>query len=212
MKISYPNRIALPPALFFSQMKHPYPLKSLSVVEVWVVFLACLVVFHNSAFSQIPHLPTEKATKSTCTDQNLETITAKLLQDLPNYANRATQRARRRSRSSDLYSYMLVAGKPDFTPLPLNSGSYSANTTNSSTSEVKQIFFTTLERQYFSGKAVEVQQYHWLFLTKTNNGWRLVIMFSQIDLDAAKQLRSPPRDSSKSAIAQGIITWLRDCQ
>ncbi|AFY35031.1 hypothetical protein [Calothrix sp. PCC 7507] len=206
--------------LISSRMKHPYPLWALSVVEVWLVsvvevwavFLPGFLLVHNSAFSQNPPLPTEKGVKSACIDQNLETITTQLLQNLPNYANRATQRARRRSRSSDLYSYMLVAGRPEFTPLPLNPGGYSDNTTNSSTSGVEQVFFTTLERQYLNSKAVEVQQYHWLFLTKTSSGWRLVMMFSQIDVDAAKQLRSPPRDSSKSAIAQGISAWLRDCQ
>ena len=44
------------------------------------------------------------------------------MRDLPSYANRASQRARRLQRKTDVYSYMSVAGKPDFTPLPLNSG------------------------------------------------------------------------------------------
>lgn len=166
----------------------------------------------NSAFSQPPSLITERGIKSVCSEQNLETLTTRLLQDLPSYANRATQRARRRSRRSDLFSYMLVAGRPEFTPLPLNPGSDSANSGNSSTPGVEQVFFTTLERQYIGGKAVELQEFHWLLLTKSSSGWRLVMMFSQTGLDSAKQLRSPPRDSSKSAIAQGINTWLRDCQ
>jgi hypothetical protein len=50
--------------------------------------------------------------KSLCSEQNLETLTIQLLQDLPSYTNRASQRARRLSRSSDIYSYMLVAGRP----------------------------------------------------------------------------------------------------
>jgi hypothetical protein len=166
----------------------------------------------NSAFSQNPSLVTQRRVKSACINQNLETITTQLLQDLPSYANRATQRARRRSRSSDFFSYVLAAGRPEFTPLPLNPGSENANTGNSSTSGVEQVFFTTLERQYVGGKAIESQEFHWLLLAKTSSGWRLVMMFSQTGLDSAKQLRSPPRDSSKSAIAQGINTWLRDCQ
>ncbi|BDI16575.1 hypothetical protein ANSO36C_23770 [Nostoc cf. commune SO-36] len=52
--------------------------------------------------------------KSLCSEQNLETLTIQLLQDLPSYTNRASQRARRLRRSSDVYSYMLVAGRPEF--------------------------------------------------------------------------------------------------
>jgi hypothetical protein len=168
--------------------------------------------FDNSAFSRHPSSLAQKGEKSLCSQQKLEILTTQLLQDLPNYANRATQRARRRSRKSDLFSYMLMAGRPEFTPLPLNPGGYSANADDNSTSGVEQVFFTTRERQYIGGKAVELQQFHWLLLTKTPNGWRLVMMFSQTGLDSAKQLQSPPRDSSKSAIAQAINTWLRDCE
>lgn len=146
-----------------------------------------------------------------CSDQNLEILTTQLLRDLPSYANRATQRARRLSRKGDVYSYMLVAGKPDFTPLPLNSEEYSADAPKSAASGVEQVFFTTLERQYTGKKAVELQQFHWLLLTKAKSGWRLVMMFTQTGA-YPKQPPSPPRDSSNGAIAQGVKAWLRDCQ
>ncbi|MDZ8224572.1 hypothetical protein [Nostoc sp. ChiVER01] len=150
--------------------------------------------------------------KSLCSEQNLETLTIQLLQDLPSYTNRASQRARRLSRSSDVYSYMLVAGRPEFIPLPLNLEEYSANASKSSASGIEQVFFTTLERQYIGKKAVELQEFHWLLLTKTKIGWRLVMMFSQTGSYSAQQPLSPPRDSSNGNIAQGIKTWLRDCQ
>ncbi|BBD67796.1 hypothetical protein NIES4072_49060 [Nostoc commune NIES-4072] len=150
--------------------------------------------------------------KSLCSEQNLETLTIQLLQDLPSYTNRASQRARRLSRSSDVYSYMLVAGRPEFTPLPLNLEEYSADASKSSASGVEQVFFTTLERQYIGKKAVELQEFHWLLLTKTKIGWRLVMMFSQIGSYSGQQPVSPPRDSSKGTVAQGVKTWLRDCQ
>jgi hypothetical protein len=149
--------------------------------------------------------------KSLCSEQNLETFTTQLLQDLPSYTNRASQRARRLRRSSDVYSYMLVAGRPEFTPLPLNLEEYSA-ASKSSASGVEQVFFTTLERQYIGNKAVELQEFHWLLLTKTQIGWRLVMMFSQIGSYPAQQPISPPRDSSNGTVAQGVKTWLRDCQ
>ncbi|MEH2236545.1 MAG: hypothetical protein V7K30_10000 [Nostoc sp.] len=150
--------------------------------------------------------------KSLCSEQNLETLTVQLLQDLPSYTNRVSQRARRLSRSGDVYSYMLVAGRPEFTPLPLNLEEYSADAAKSSASGVEQVFFTTLERQYIGKKAVELQEFHWLLLTKTTTGWRLVMMFSQIASHSAQQPLSPPRDSSNGAIAQAVNAWLRDCQ
>ncbi|BAY76124.1 hypothetical protein NIES25_25730 [Nostoc linckia NIES-25] len=150
--------------------------------------------------------------KSLCSEQDLETLTTRLLQDLPSYTNRAIQRARRRSRSADLYSYMLVAGRPEFTPLPLNLEEYSKDAPESSASGVEQVFFTTLQRQYIGKTAVELQEFHWLLLTKTSSGWRLVMMFSQTGSYSEKQPPSPPRDSSNGAIAQGVKAWLRDCQ
>ncbi|MEH2433171.1 MAG: hypothetical protein V7K25_02785 [Nostoc sp.] len=150
--------------------------------------------------------------KSFCSEQNLETLTIQLLQDLPSYTNRASQRARRLRRSSDVYSYMLVAGRPEFIPLPLNLEEYSADASKSSASGVEQVFFTTLERQYIGKKAVELQEFHWLLLTKTKIGWRLVMMFSQIGSYSGQQPLSPPRDSSNGTVAQGVKTWLRDCQ
>ncbi|MBN3922077.1 MAG: hypothetical protein HWQ37_02560 [Nostoc sp. NMS4] len=150
--------------------------------------------------------------RSLCSEQNLETLTIQLLQKLPSYTNRASQRARRLSRSSQVYSYMLVAGKPEFTPLPLNLEEYSADASKSATSGVEQVFFTTLERQYIGKKAVELQEFHWLLLTKTQSGWQLVMMFSQAGSHSEQQPLSPPRDSSNGTIAQGVKTWLRDCE
>lgn len=206
---------------------------------LWFIAYSCCLVLatstHNSAYpvGDAPYVATPMLTlaafskssrssvysttqaqrreKSVCSEQKLEILTTQLLRDLPNYANRATQRARRRSRSTDLFSYMLTAGRPEFQPLPLNPGGYSTNAGDHTASGVEQVFFTTLERQYIGGKAVELQQFHWLLLTKTQIGWRLVMMFSQTGLDSEKQIQSPPRDTSKSAIAQAINTWLGDC-
>jgi hypothetical protein len=150
--------------------------------------------------------------RSLCSEQNLETLTIQLLQDLPSYSNRASQRARRLRRSSDVYSYMLLAGRPEFAPLPLNLEKYSSDAAKSSASGVEQVFFTTLERQYIGKKAVELQEFHWLLLTKTKAGWQLVMMFSQIGSYSAQQPVSPPRNSSNGTVAQGVNAWLRDCQ
>lgn len=159
-----------------------------------------------------PQKQTIAAKKSSCPNQNIEALTTGLLRDLPSYANRASQRARRLSRATDVYSYMVVAGKPEFAPLPLNSNEYTADSLKTASVGVEQVFFTTLERQYTAGKAVQLQQFHWLFLTKTKSDWRFVMMYSQTGLHPNNQPPTPPRDSSNGDIAQAVNAWLRDCQ
>lgn len=146
-----------------------------------------------------------------CSDQTLETLTTQLLRDLLSYANRVTQRARNLKRAVDVYSYVLVAGKPEFAPLPLNPSGFSSDELTTSEG-VEQVFFTTLERQYISRKAVQLQLFHWLFLTKTTNGWRVVMMFSQTGYYSANKPPTPPRDSTNGVVAQAVNLWLRDCQ
>lgn len=190
-----------------------------SSVHVSVVLVAAFGILltnnaDNSAFSQT--LKTSPATNRSetfvCSDKNLATLTTQMLADLPSYVNRASQRGRRLRRSSDVYSYMVLAGRPEFQPLPLNS--FSGNLAEpKSTDAVEQVFFTTLARQYADGKAIELEEFHWAFLTKTQQlGWRLVLMFTQTDGYPKQQPPTPPRDSSNSTVAQGIKAWLRDCQ
>ncbi|MBW4561219.1 MAG: hypothetical protein KME32_08665 [Mojavia pulchra JT2-VF2] len=190
--------------------------------RLWLIcgfWLAIANSFDNSAFSQniTPSPSTQRGVDSNkvesfCSQQDLETLITQLLRDLPSYSNRISQRARRLRRSADIYSYMQVAGRPEFIPLPLNPGGYTADNSKSTASGVEQVFFTTLERQYIDQKAIELQQFHWLFLTKTQSGWRLVMMFTQTGSYPKRQPPSPPRDSSNSAIAQAINAWLRDCE
>ncbi|MDZ7959957.1 MAG: hypothetical protein RMY34_19080 [Aulosira sp. DedQUE10] len=183
--------------------------------SLWLIACSFWLIIVNSvdnlAFSQNLSVPKDKV-RSACTEQNVESLTTWLLRDLPSYTNRVTQRARRLSRSSEVYSYMLLAGRPEFTPLPLNPGIDTPEAAKSAASGVDQVFFTTLERQYLGRKAVELEEFHWLLLTKTQNGWRLVMMFTQTDSSVPGQPVSPPRDSSNSATAQAIKIWLRDCQ
>ncbi|MEA5580122.1 hypothetical protein VB620_02065 [Nodularia harveyana UHCC-0300] len=175
--------------------------------RLWLIACGFWLLAANTLFSLTHKATATTSLSSVCSAQSLENLTPQLLHDLPSYANRVTQRARRRSRSSDIYSYMLVAGKPEFAPLPLNTDPRKSTTTG-----IEQVFFTTLERQYIAGKPVESQQFHWVLLTKGNTGWRLVMMFTQIGADSQEQLISPPRDSSNGVVAQAVKTWLRDCR
>ena len=154
--------------------------------------------------------PVNLEISNSCSEQSLETLTAKLMLDIPGYTNRVIQRSRRLSRNFETFSYILVAGKPEFESLPLNPGIDYGN--NYKAAGVKQIFFTTLERKYINKKPVELQEFHRLFLTKTNIGWTVVMMFSQTSEYPVKPPLAPPRNSSHGAIAQGVKLWLQDCQ
>ncbi|MBD2597834.1 hypothetical protein H6G74_26425 [Nostoc spongiaeforme FACHB-130] len=191
-------------------MKKSFPYTPTSLLPL-ITSTFCLIIAHtvdNTAFSQTAGINVN----SVCREKNIETLTTQLLRDLPSYSNRASQRARRRARSSDLFSYMLLAGRPEFQPLPLNPASDDINEQKSANSKVEQVFFTTLERQYIENKAIELQEFHWLFLTKNQNGWYLVTMLTQTGTSRNQQPPTPPRDSSNGTVAQGIKAWLRDCR
>lgn len=144
----------------------------------------------------------------TCPD-DLETLTQLLLRDLPSYANRVSARSRHAAPSVELFGHVLVAGKPEFTPLTLGPGPY---TSTSEPTELDQLFFTTLERQYVANQERLIQYYHWLFLAKTDAGWWFGLMVSRISGYPENQPQSPPRDSSEGVIARAIRLWLRDCR
>jgi hypothetical protein len=144
---------------------------------------------------------------ASCPD-DIETLTVLLLRDLPSYANRVSQRARNRERSLNVAGYVLLAGRPEFEPLSLGPGEYTPTAPEDSPT---QVFFTTLERQYVAGAAVQFQHYHWLFLTQTESGWRFVLMLSQIG-SPPDEPASPPTDTSNGVIGRAIQIWLRDCR
>jgi hypothetical protein len=139
---------------------------------------------------------------------NIETLTDQLLKDLPSYSNRVIQRSRLLPQEIDTFSYILLAGRPEFEPLKIESNQY--DPVFEETTE--QIFFTTLERRYFQGKLNQVQSYHWLFLTQTTTGWKLVMLFSQLGSGLENQPPLPPQETSFGVIGQGVKLWLRDCE
>lgn len=132
----------------------------------------------------------------------------RLIPDLPSYANRISQRARRKSRSVDPAAYVLLAGRPELSPLPIEAYSQGVSEPDPA---LQQLFLTTLERQYFTRYIVDLQHYHWIFLVRTQNGWRLAMMFSRIG-NAPDKPPAPPRETSDGVIAEAIEEWLRDCQ
>lgn len=133
------------------------------------------------------------------------TLVRQLLRDLPSYANRA------HTLLGIPNQYVVVASQPEFQPLPLGPGQRAAQVEQAVDPEDPyQIFFTTLERSYQDGKLVRLQEYHWLFLTRSQRGWRLALLYSMIGPYTTEGPPLPPRDSSEGSLAYAIRTWLRD--
>lgn len=169
--------------------------------------IACfsLLSFHSLAWGEQP--PADLIRPPIQCPTDLSTLIPLLLRDLPSYANRVSQRAYTNFRTADLPGYVIVASRPEYEPLSLNS-----ERSPSLEDQPSQVFFTTLERQYVSGKPVSLQHYHRLFLVETQDGWQLALMFSTLGNYPADQPPTPPQDTSQGVIAQAIRLWLRDCR
>ncbi len=141
----------------------------------------------------------------------VEPLAALMLRDLPGYANRVIVRSRTRYPAISSLDSIITAGRPEFLPLPLTSGTFSTIPGSQNASDLRQVFITTLERQNVAGTAIELQQFHWLFLTKTESGWRLALMFTRTGVTSVEPPITPPRESSQGVIGQAVRTWLRDC-
>jgi hypothetical protein len=87
---------------------------------------------------------------------------------------------------------------------------------------LQQVFFTTLERQYWRNQMVSLQNYHWLFLVQNQDGWYLGLLYSSLGRYpsgdgplspvASQRAPTPPEESSDGIIGQAIRLWLRDCR
>jgi hypothetical protein len=149
----------------------------------------------------------EVAAESNTCPENLEQLTNLLVRDLPSYANRPIQK--RRKLTDPVYSSILAASRPDFKSIEIASREYPPHFPQSAPT---QVFITTLERQYTGIKAAELQQFHWLFLVKTQMGWRLANLYSRTGTTrGAESPTTPPIESSKTSIGEAIRLWLDNC-
>lgn len=142
--------------------------------------------------------------KSTCPEnsEDLEILMADLILNLPGYVNREIQRDRQ-SNEDYLERNIVIAGRPEFEPLPIDDMVFFQENIN-------QIFLTTLERQYRDSQVVELQKFHWLFMRKSQRQWELVNMFS-IEESLLGNLPPQLEDSSNGVFARGIRVWLKGC-
>jgi hypothetical protein len=142
-----------------------------------------------------------------CPD-DVKDLTALLLKDLPAYSNRVIQRTQDLNQRAGIENYIITASEGEFEPLNLPRLQYD----QIDNQDPEQIFFTLLERQYINRQIVDIETYHWLFLTKTDSGWRTVILFSRFGNSAENQPPAPPRETTDGIIGRGVQLWLRDCR
>ena len=207
--LSFVNFLATNNTVLLAAQKPITKLQAIRLSQLQAIRLSHQQTTNNqqqTTNNQQPTTNNKQPTTNCPTD--LETLTVRMLKDLPNYANRVIQRGRRLERDLDIFSYILVAGRPEFEPLDLGSSQYKPVFPDST----EQMFFTTLEREHGGINSAVIENYHWLFLTETSSGWRLVMMFSRLGSSSPDFPLSPVLDSSNSAIAEGIRIWLRDCR
>jgi len=188
---------------------------SIPFIRLGLGLLASLLLGQSGAIAS--DFPPPRDSGSCPTD--LDTLLPYVLRDLPSYANRVIQRSRVRSRSEDISGYILLASPPDLDDLPFALSESPFPETllpqegdSPSSDSVRQVFFTTLERQYGISGFAQLQAHHRAFLTPTNQGWQLVLMQSSLQAYPGTSPPAPPRDNSYGVIAQALQLWFRDCQ
>ncbi len=143
--------------------------------------------------------------------QDIEPLVARMLLDLPGYANRVIARSRSVA-DRPIDTYVMLAGEADFEPLPLEPPQVDTPDLDNTSPNLHQVFFTTWERSYRDTGISDLQTYHWLFLVNTESGWRLDMMFSRSTSYPIVGPVTPPRESSRGTIGQALQLWLRDCR
>lgn len=150
-----------------------------------------------------------------------QVLASQLLADLPSYANRVSSRNLDLSTSPiQPVTSILVASAPDLTPLDLAQLSPAGTASDrAADADLQQVFFTTLERQYWQGQPTSLQHHHWLFLTPTQEGWHMALLFSSLGtypnsgpLGSLNRAPTPPQESSDGIVGQAVRLWLRDCR
>lgn len=180
---------------------------AIAILSILSLITTIKTTVANPSFTiKSDRLLSQKIKNSCSTD--LVNLTTLLLKDLPNYANRVLSRTQDIHQDVGINNYIIVAGQPELEPLNLPQINYDLDTSE----QPEQIFFTTLERQYINGKAIERETYHWLFVTLTDEGWYMFTIFSRFGDSVEDTLPSPPRESSDGIIGQAVSLWLRDCR
>ena len=171
------------------------------VINLGIIGLVNLMMVSQSAIAQ------ETTARSAC-PQKLADLAPKMLADLPSYTNRVIQRSIiNHTQNLLIRNYVIVASHPELEALPLINRQFKPVFPDTS----QQLFFTLLERQYATERAIELQNHYRAFFDLTDQGWRLILLFSHPSSLDKNEPFFPTQESEDSAIAQAINLWLRDC-
>jgi hypothetical protein len=170
-------------------------------INLGIMGLFGLMIVSQSAIAQ------ETSSRSACPEK-LADLAPKMLADLPSYTNRVIQRSIiNHTQNLMPRNYVIVASHPELEPLPLINRQFKPVFPDTS----QQLFFTLLERQYATHRAIELQNHYWAFFDLTDQQWRLILLFSQSSSLDKNEPFGLTQESENSAIAQAINLWLRDC-
>lgn len=134
-------------------------------------------------------------------------LTELMVRDLTTYANLVAQRRRRKL--DPHYNSYAVVGQTSLQPLAMANPEYPVARPRALP---HQLFLTSLEKQYRPGPSfIEIQRFHWLFLTRSDRGWNLVAMYSRVGSSDRDPLLLPPTESSTTPLGEAVTIWLRDC-
>ena len=189
-----------------------------NLLQVCRLNILTKVILAITLFSSIVNPPAHSNTKAspikveeedkfTC-PADLKKLTTLLLTDLPAYSNRVIQRTQNSNQSAGIENYIIAASEAEFEPLGLPRLQYS----RIDNQDPKQVFFTVSERQYIDNKIVDIQSYHWLFLTQIDSGWSTVMMFSRFGNSTENSPPTPPKETTNGIIGRGVQLWLKDCR
>ena len=176
-----------------------------------LVIISCLTWLEITEIARSQNATINQENREQC-PHDLSELASLLVSDISNYANRIIQKSSRRLKQEDqqrfLPVYIILASQPELEPITIKQTQYR----EVKESQIEQIFFTTLERQYPGGnRIIETQHYHWLLLTPSQNHWQMVMLLTRFGIPNNSSIYTPPQDSTEGVMGRAIKLWLRDC-
>jgi hypothetical protein len=181
-------------------MLQAYSTKRIALIGLWIVLNGIACMIPSVAATPISPQIVADTPRIQCPSE-ISALVDRMLQDLPSYMNRVRTRADIRK------SFIVLAARPEFEPLPVS-------ILPDAQEQTQQVFFTTLQRRYERNRIVYLQEYHWLFLAQSPKDWQFSMLYSTFGPYPATpdQPPLPPRNSSEGITAVAIRDWLDDCR
>jgi len=174
-----------------------------TVQKIFTISILCSLLLPSHSFAR------NQSNNNNKCNYSLSELSQLLVKDISDYGNRVIQKSKRKGENyQSLPVYIITANQPELEELPLIQTQYR----HPQKSEVKQIFFTTLERQYLSNNHLQqTENYHWLLLTPTSHGWQMVMLLTRLGVEDKENPAYPPINSTSGVMGEAVRIWLRDC-